>query len=170
MPQPHQPHPADPVHRIADDYVAELARHEPDAAQALGREDGPALPDLSPEWLQRRYALQGETVRRLDALPTDAGDPALRAALRERLERERLLFDTGFTPRLVAGLATPVHLVRYAVEGLTLTPDAAGQALLARLEAAAVAVRQYLAALRWARDEADRFTGSGVAPIRQLDT
>ncbi|ANG84081.1 DUF885 domain-containing protein [Microbacterium aurantiacum] len=170
MPQPHQPHPADPVHRIADDYVAELARHEPDAAQALGREDGPALPDLSPEWLQRRYALQGETVRRLNALPTDAGDPALRAALRERLERERLLFDTGFTPRLVAGLATPVHLVRYAVEGLTLTPDAAGQALLARLEAAAVAVRQYLAALRWARDEADRFTGSGVAPIRQLDT
>ncbi|WP_431778719.1 DUF885 domain-containing protein [Microbacterium aurantiacum] len=170
MPQPHQPHPADPVHRIADDYVAELARHEPDAAQALGREDGPALPDLSPEWLQRRYALQGETVRRLDALPADAGDPALRAALRERLERERLLFDTGFTPRLVAGLATPVHLVRYAVEGLTLTPDAAGEALLARLEAAPVAVRQYLAALRWARDEADRFTGSGVAPVRQLDT
>ncbi|MEV8271952.1 DUF885 domain-containing protein [Microbacterium sp. NPDC077184] len=170
MPQPPQPHPADPVHRIADGYVAELARHEPDAAQALGRQDGPALPDLSPEWLQRRHDLQGETVRRLDALPTDAGDKALRAALRERLERERLLFDTGFTPRLVAGLATPVHLVRYAIEGLTLTPDAAGEALLARLEAAPVAVRQYLAALRWAREEADRFTGSGVAPIRQLDT
>lgn len=170
MPQPPQPPHPDPVHRIADAYVVELARHEPDAAQALGRDDGPALPDLSPAWLRRRYDLQGEVLESLDALPADAGDPALRAALRERLERERLLFDTGFTPRLVAGLATPVHLVRYAVEGLTLTADAEGRAQLARLEAAPAAVREYLASLRWARENADRFTGSGVAPLRQLDT
>lgn len=161
---------ADPVRRIADAYVEELARHEPDAAQALGRTDGPLLPDLGPEWLQRRYALQGETLEALDDVPEGDGDTALRVALRERLERERLLFDTGFTTRLVAGLATPVHLVRYAFEGLTVTPDAAGAALAAKLEAAPAAVAQYIDTLRWSRDHADRFTGSGIAPVRQLDT
>src|SRR6478735_8466978 len=161
---------ADPVRRIADAYVEELARHEPDAAQALGRTDGPLLPDLGPEWLQRRYALQGETLEALDDVPEGDGDTALRVALRERLERERLLFDTGFTTRLVAGLATPVHLVRYAFEGLTVTPDAAGTALAAKLEAAPAAVALYIDTLRWSRDHADRFTGSGIAPVRQLDT
>jgi uncharacterized protein (DUF885 family) len=161
---------ADPVRRIADAYVEELARHEPDAAQALGRTDGPLLPDLGPEWLQRRYALQGETLEALDDVPEGDGDTALRVALRERLERERLLFDTGFTTRLVAGLATPVHLVRYAFEGLTVTPDAAGTALAAKLEAVPAAVAQYIDTLRWSRDHADRFTGSGIAPVRQLDT
>lgn len=157
----------DPVRAIADGYVRELAAHEPDAAAAIGLE-GPPLPDLGPQWLQRKYALQGETLVALDA--TDGGDAVLRAALRERLERERLLFDSGFTARLVAGLATPVHLVRSAVEGLTVTPDAAGEALLRRLEAAPTAVRQYAAALRWSRDNAGRFAGWAVAPVRQLDT
>ncbi len=162
--------PEDPVRAIADTYVAELAKHEPDAAQAAGLPGAPLVADLGPEWLERRYALQGETLAALDALPADAGDENLRAALRERLESERLLFDTGFTARLVAGLATPVHLVRGAFEGVTVTPDAAGDALVARVEASATAVDQYSASLRWARDHADRFTGSSVAPVRQLDT
>lgn len=161
-------HAPDPVHAVADAYVRELAAHEPDAAQAIGLDAAPPLPDLSPEWLQRKYDLQRET---LDALAAAGeGDETLRSALRERLERERLLFDTGFTPRLVAGLATPVHLVRYSIEGLTVTPDAAGEALLVRLEAAPAAVRQYIAALGWARDESARFSAGGVAPVRQLDT
>ena len=157
----------DPVRAVADAYVRELAEHEPDAAMAIGLE-GPPLPDLGPDWLQRRHELQGETLRLLAS--AGPGDEVLREALRERLDGERLLFDTGFTPRLVAGLATPVHLVRSSVEGLTVTPDAAGEALLRRLEAAPAAVRQYIDALRWARDNAARFTGTGVAPVRQLDT
>jgi uncharacterized protein (DUF885 family) len=160
----------DPVRLIADAYVAELAAHEPDAAQAAGLPSPGPLADIGPDWLQRKYALQGETLAALDALPPEAGDTNLRAALAERLERERLLFDTGFTPRLVAGLASPIHLIRYAVEGLTLTADAAGAELLARLEAVPHGVAQYIDALRWARENADRFTGTGVAPVRQLDT
>ncbi|MGZ8805358.1 MAG: DUF885 domain-containing protein [Microbacterium sp.] len=160
----------DPVRRVADDYVAELAGHEPDAAQAAGLPSPGPLPDIGPEWLQRRYDLQGEALAALNALPPDAGDATLRAALAERLERERLLFDTGFTPRLVAGLATPVHLIRYAIEGLTVTADAAGEELVERLEAVPHGVGQYIAALRWARDSVDRFTGTGIAPVRQLDT
>jgi uncharacterized protein (DUF885 family) len=158
---------ADPVRAVADAYVRELAEHEPDAAMAIGLA-GPPLPDLSPEWLVRKHELQGETLAALrEAGP---GDEVLRAALGERLERERLLFDTGFTPRLVAGLATPVHLVRYAFEGLTVTADAAGEALVRRLEAVPAAVRAYIRALRWSRDNAGLFTGSGIAPVRQLDT
>lgn len=157
----------DPVRVVADAYVRELAEHEPDAAMTLGL-DGPPLPDLSPGWLQRKYELQGETLAALRS--AGPGDEVLRAALGERLERERLLFDTGFTSRLAAGLATPVHLVRYVFEGLTVTPDAAGAALVRRLEAAPAAVRQYIAALRWSRENAGRFTGTGVAPVRQLDT
>jgi uncharacterized protein (DUF885 family) len=160
----------DPVHRIADEYVAELAVHEPDAAQAAGVPARRPLPDIGPEWLQRKYDLQGEMLSRLAALPDGAGDATLRAALGERLERERSLFDTGFTPRLVAGLASPVHLIRYAIEGLTLTEDAAGEELLERLEAVPHGVAQYIETLRWARDNADRFTGTGIAPVRQLDT
>ena len=157
----------DPVRLAADAYVRELAAHEPDAAMAIGTA-GPPLPDLSPEWLVRKYELQGETLAALRS--AGPGDETLRAALGERLERERTLFDTGFTPRLVAGLATPVHLVRSSFEGLTVTPDAAGRALLEGLEAAPAAVREYERALRWSRDHADRFTGTGVAPVRQLDT
>jgi uncharacterized protein (DUF885 family) len=158
---------SDPVRDIADAYVRELAPHEPDAALALGLDARP-LPDLSPEWLIAKYELQGAILAELDT--AGAGDEVLRTALRERLERERLLFDTGFTPRLVAGLATPVHLVRYALEGTVLTSDAAGMAVLAKLEAAPTAVREYISALRWSRDQGDRFTGDGVAPVRQLDT
>ena len=161
---------ADPVRLIADAYVAELAAHEPEAAQAAGlRSPGP-LADIGPDWLQRKYALQGETLAALGALPADAGDTTLRAALSERLERERLLFETGFTPRLVAGLASPVHLIRYAIEGLTVTPDAAGEDLVARLEAVPHGVAQYIGALRWARENSERFTGSAIASVRQLDT
>ncbi|MBD3940320.1 DUF885 domain-containing protein [Microbacterium sp. NEAU-LLC] len=158
---------SDPVRDIADAYVRELAAHEPDAALALGLV-ARALPDLSPEWLVAKYELQGAVLAELDA--AGAGDEVLRAALRERLESERLLFDTGFTPRLVAGLATPVHLVRYALEGTVLTSDAAGMAVLAKLQAAPNAVREYSRALRWARDHGGRFTGGGVVPVRQLDT
>jgi uncharacterized protein (DUF885 family) len=161
---------ADPVRRVADQYVTELALHEPDAAQAAGLPSPGPLADIGPEWLRRKYDLQGETLATLNDLPPGAGDQTLRAALAERLERERLLFDTGFTPRLVAGLATPVHLIRYAVEGLTVTPDAAGRELVERLEAVPHGVAQYIAALRWARDNDARFTGTGVAPMRQLDT
>ncbi len=160
---------ADAVRRIADRYVGELAAHEPDAAQAAALSSPGPLADIGPEWLQRRYALQGETLAALNGLAEGEGDQALHAALRERLERERVLFDTGFTTRLVAGLASPVHLVRYAVEGLRVTPDAAGGELVARIEAAPGAVRQYIDTLRWSRDNADRFTGTGIAPVRQLD-
>jgi uncharacterized protein (DUF885 family) len=159
---------ADPVHRIADGYLAELARHEPDAALALGvGVPVPPLPDFGPGWLQRRNALQGEVLAELAATP--GGDGVLRAALTERLRGERALFASGFTARLVAPLATPLHVVRAAFDAARVTADADGEAVLRRLEAAPPALRDYLATLRWAAREPHRFSGAAVAPVRQLD-
>ena len=126
---------------IADAYVggAGRPRARGGAGPRAGR-TGRCSPTSDRPWLLERYELQGRTAAALDALPRDAGDETLRAALRERLERERLLFDTGFTPRLIAGLASPVHLIRYSFEGSELTPDAAGARLLARLRAVPAAV------------------------------
>jgi uncharacterized protein (DUF885 family) len=159
------------VRDIADEYMRALAVREPSAALALGHPSpARALADLSPEWLEERYALQGAVLDRLAALPADAPDAVLRAALAERLAGDRALFDTGFTMRLVAGLATPVHLVLGSIEGLAIGDDAAGRAVLERLEAGPAAVREYMRSLARARDlgRAGRFTGTGVASARQI--
>lgn len=158
------------VWTIADEYVAALAEHEPAAAQAGGHPSIRPLPDLSPEWLEEKYALQGRMLERLAR--TDAADDAvLRAALMERLTSDRALFDTGFTMRLIAGLACPVHLVLYSIDGLTITADAAGESVIERLEAAPEAIDQYVRALGRARElgREGRFSGSGVAAVRQID-
>ncbi|MCI2956529.1 DUF885 domain-containing protein [Agromyces atrinae] len=161
----------DSVRRIADEYVAALAAHEPAAAQALETTSPRALADLSPEWLEERYALQGRILDRLAALPSDADDHVLRAALVERLSSDRAFFDTGFTTRLVAGLASPVHLILESIEGLEFGADDAGESVLARLEAAPEAIDEYIRTLRYSRDlgAAGRFTGTGVAAVRQIE-
>lgn len=160
-----------PVRDIADDYTRALAEREPAAALALGHErPSRALADLSPEWLQARYDLQGEVLDRLAALPADAPDGVLRAALVERLSGDRAMFDTGFTMRMAAGLASPVHLIIEGVEGLPIGADPAGIAVLERLEAGPAAVREYLRCLARARElgRRGRFSGTGVAAARQL--
>lgn len=161
----------DTVRRIADEYVRALAAHEPAAAQALGERPTRPLADLSPEWLEERYALQGETLRRLAGLPADADDAVLRSAMTERLTSDRGFYDTGFTPRMVAGLASPVHLILESIEGLPISDDEAGMAVLERLEAAPASVDDYIRALERARElgRRGRFTGTGVAAVRQID-
>jgi len=161
----------DTVRMIADDYVRALAAHEPAAAQAMGLAPTRALADLSPEWLEQRHRLQGEVLQRLRRLPADAPDAVLRAALSERLQSDRDLFETGFTPRLVACLASPVHLILESVEGLTLDDGPVGRGMLERLEAAPAAVDEYIRALDHARTEGDRgrYLGTGVAAVRQVD-
>jgi uncharacterized protein (DUF885 family) len=159
------------VREIADDYIAALAAREPAAALALRIERPPrALADLSPEWLEERYALQGEVLDRLAALPADAPDGVLRAALVERLTGDRAMFDTGFTMRMAAGLASPMHLILEGVEGLTISDDEGGIAVLERMEAAPAAVREYMRSLERARElgRSGRFTGTGVASVRQI--
>lgn len=159
------------VRDIADAYTRALAEREPSAALALGHErPARALADLSPEWLEERYALQGDVLAQLAALPADAPDGVLRAALVERLTGDRAMFDTGFTMRMAAGLASPMHLIVEGIEGLSIGDDAGGIATLERLEAAPDAVREYMRALDRARalGREGRFSGTGVASTRQI--
>lgn len=156
--------------RIADEYVATLADHEPAAAQALGVTAQDRLPDLSAEWAVERRAL---AVRTRDALATvepTTADAALHAALRERMDSDIALFDTGFTARLLAPLATPVHLVREAFDDVTVTDDAAGDEIITRLSGVPRALTELDDRLKWARAAGERgeFIGTGIAAERQV--
>jgi uncharacterized protein (DUF885 family) len=158
---------------IADDFLRALAPHEPVAAQVLGDPAGSGLADLSPEWSAARYALEGETLARLravDATGLDKSERALLFAMTERLESDQRLFDTGFTPRLVAPLASPAHFVREAFDGVVINTDS-GAEIVARLEAVPETMRQLQRRLLWAaeRGAAGDFSGGGVVPVRQLE-
>ncbi|MEV8253381.1 DUF885 domain-containing protein [Rhodoglobus sp. NPDC076762] len=164
---------ASAVRAIADDYVEARAGHEPSSAQALGRPASERLPDFSAEWAAGRRALDETTAAKLAALDTGTLGPhdrSLHAALSERLGSDIALFDTGFTPRLLAPLATPVHEVREAFDDTVITPDDAGDAVLERLERVPGTLADLRGRYEWARaeGEAGRFSGGGVATRTQI--
>ncbi|WP_223692932.1 DUF885 domain-containing protein [Leifsonia poae] len=161
------------VRELADRYLAVLAQHEPAAAQALGRAASDRLGDFSADWAVEKRALQETTLAAVDA--TDPGslegvDRNLHAAFRERLASDIALFDTGFTPRLLAPLATPVHEIREAFDDLVVTADSRGDEAIARLARVPEALEQLRGRLEWARAEGGRggFSGTGVAARRQV--
>ncbi|MFD6054086.1 DUF885 domain-containing protein [Agromyces sp. NPDC060279] len=161
------------VRSVADAHLAALAEHEPAAAQALGRGAAARLADYGPEWAEERRALLGRTAAALAALPAEerAADAALDAALAERAASEAELFDTGFTARLLAPLASPVQEIRERFDDVTVTDDEAGDAVIERLASVEPALGEFRRRLEWARDagRAGRFSGSGVAAARQLE-
>jgi uncharacterized protein (DUF885 family) len=158
----------DSVVDAVDDYVAVLAQHEPTAAQAIGVEAS-LLPDLSPEWAEERRRLDEHTRDLVAArAPASPAENGLSSAVIERLSSDMSLFDVGFTPRLLAPLATPIHLLRETFDGVTLGDDASGARSLAQLGELPDAVAQLQRRLAWARDSGTRFTGGGVVARRQV--
>ncbi|MBN9630773.1 MAG: DUF885 domain-containing protein [Actinobacteria bacterium] len=161
------------IRDLADRYLAVLAEHEPAAAQALGRSAGARLGDYSAGWAQEKRVLQEEvlaSVRALDPAGLDRADRTLHAAFEERLASEIALFDTGFTARLLAPLATPVHELREAFDDLVVTADARGDEAIARLARVPEALTRLRERLEWSRAEGERgrFSGTGVAARRQV--
>ena len=161
------------VRAIADEYVQARAAHEPASAQALGRTASNRLPDFSADWAAGRRALDEATAAKLAALDVRtiaSGDRALHAALRERLGNDIALFDTGFTPRLLAPLATPVHEVREAFDDTVITPDDAGDAILERLASVPSTLADLRERYEWSRADGaiGRFSGGGVATRTQI--
>ncbi|MDN4614589.1 DUF885 domain-containing protein [Leifsonia sp. F6_8S_P_1B] len=156
---------------VADRHVSALAEHEPTAAQALGLASTRPLPDLSPEWAQERRALTRRTAAALrGAEPDGEADRSLHAAMTERMRSEAELFDTGFTARLLAPLASPVHEVRESFDDVVVTDDDAGDRVIERLQAVDGALADLRRRLGWARAAGrdSRFTGTGVAAARQV--
>jgi uncharacterized protein (DUF885 family) len=98
----------------ADAYLDRRAAVDPDAADALGRDVGSLVPDLSPAGFAARHQTD---VAGLAALGSDPPD-ALGAAMVERLSADIALYDCGFTTSLLAPLATPVHRLRQIFDDL----------------------------------------------------
>ncbi|MBC7292115.1 MAG: DUF885 family protein, partial [Actinotalea sp.] len=110
---------------------------------------------LSPEAFGRRADLDRRTVAALEAVaPEDVGaDGVLRTAALERLRSDLALDEVGFTRRLLAPLATPVHLVRQVFDGLPRAGDEDWQRVAAHLTEVPRAYEEYLATLTAAADD-----------------
>lgn len=159
---------------IADWFLEQLAPHEPTAAQALGRDADDRLSDFSPEWCSERYRIEGEALERLRRLPEaelTVADLALSRAMQERLESDRRLFEVGFTPRLIAPLASPAQFIRESFDGAQIDDSVSGRAALTRLESVPAAVAQLQRRLEWSRERGRKgdFSGGGVVAKRQID-
>lgn len=141
------------VTEVADTYLAELATLDPDAAQALGRDDVVLIPDLSPDGFTARAELSRRTHAALAAAqPADADERILASALADRLSSAIDLDEVGFTTRLLAPLATPVHLVRQVFDDLPRETVADWDRIAVHLAQVPVALDQYRQTLSWAAD------------------
>lgn len=98
---------------VADLYVRARSRVDPEFADACDEEAVSRIPDLSPEAYRVRRSADEAALRAL----AGRQDP-LAVAMRERLGAEVALDDVGFTRRLLAPLATPVHRVRQVFDDL----------------------------------------------------
>ncbi|WP_114905825.1 DUF885 domain-containing protein [Ornithinimicrobium murale] len=150
------------VTAVADDYVASLAALDPSAAEALGQQADLVVPDLSPETFAEQLAIARRTLAALgEATETDPDEQVLRVALTERLTNDIALAESGFTTRLLAPLATPIHRVKQIFDNLpSRDADETGR-LLRNLEQVPTALEQYRQTLTAAADQ------GFVAPSRQ---
>ncbi|QCB95146.1 DUF885 domain-containing protein [Cellulomonas shaoxiangyii] len=152
-----------PVRAVLDGYVAELATLDPDAAEALGRTDVLRVADLSPDAFAARADLDRRTLAALTAAPADGPDATLRLAALERLGSDVALDEVGFTRRLLAPLATPVHLVRQVFDGLPRSSEDDWRRVAAHLAEVPRALAQYRATLEQAADRGH------VVAVRQVE-
>ncbi|MFG2062333.1 DUF885 domain-containing protein [Micromonospora sp. NPDC048871] len=137
------------VGAVADDYLAALAHLDPQAAEAAGGTPESQLADLSPEAFEARAALARRTAAALTtATAQDPAQRALAGALAERLDSEIALHEAGFTTRLLAPLATPVHLARQVFDNLPRNTAADWADLAAHLHRLPTTLDQYAATLR----------------------
>lgn len=102
-----------PATEVADIYLQARSGVDPEAAAAIGQGVESRLPTFSPEAYDRRHSADKAALYALQ------GSPGLLAAvMRERLESEVALDRVGFTRRLLAPLATPVHQIRQIFDDL----------------------------------------------------
>ncbi|MDI1463278.1 DUF885 domain-containing protein [Catellatospora sp. KI3] len=142
------------VTEVADAYLAALAAIDPDAADVVGRPLPLRFGDLSPAGFAARTDLDRRTLAQArTATAATTAERALKAALVDRLESDLALYDAGFTTRLLAPLATPVHLTRQVFDQLPRDTEADWTVVAEHLEALGDALDAYASTLR---DAADR--------------
>ncbi|SCF09805.1 DUF885 domain-containing protein [Micromonospora chokoriensis] len=134
---------------VADGYLDALAELDPQAAEAAGRTPVSQVPDLSPDGFDARAELARRTATAAaSASAHGPGEPALADALRDRLASEVDLYDAGFTTRLLAPLATPVHLLRQIFDNLPRDTADDWAVVAAHLRQVPEALARYASTLR----------------------
>ncbi|HLU30136.1 MAG TPA: DUF885 domain-containing protein [Acidimicrobiia bacterium] len=140
------------VAALADDYLARLAPLDPAAAALVGG-SGEPWPDLSPDGVVGRYELDGTTASALRrAVPGDEFEERLRKVMLERLDASVALHEVGFTPRLLAPLATPLHQIQSRLESAPRHSERDRAELGRLLRAVPTTLEDHRATLAWARD------------------
>ncbi|NGM13264.1 DUF885 domain-containing protein [Verrucosispora sp. CWR15] len=134
---------------VADGYLRALATLDPEAAEAAGRTPQWRLADLSPDGFDARAELARATATAVAAATvTVPAERALAGALADRLASEVALHEAGFTTRLLAPLATPVHLARQVFDNLPRTTVDDWAVVAEHLHRLPTTLDQYAATLR----------------------
>ncbi|MEU4781343.1 DUF885 domain-containing protein [Micromonospora sp. NPDC023633] len=137
------------ITEVADRYLDALAELDPQAAEAAGRTPDSHFADLSPDGFAARAELARDTATAAAGASADGtAQRALAGALRDRLASEVDLYDAGFTTRLLAPLATPVHLVRQVFDNLPRDTARDWAVVAAHLRRVPAALGQYAETLR----------------------
>ncbi|WP_166350648.1 DUF885 domain-containing protein [Phytoactinopolyspora limicola] len=152
------------IRGIADAYLAGLAPLDPVAAEAGGHEATVRVPPLGPDAFAERDRLVKASLAQVrrweqETAETQASvtrpDRILGLALAERLTSDAALDEVGFTRRLLAPLATPVHLLRQVFDNLPRVSAQDCRVVLDNLRAVPRALREYTATLEAAADRGD---------------
>jgi uncharacterized protein (DUF885 family) len=152
-----------PVSEIATQLLRDLAPVDPTAAGALGLEPANVMPALAPADFAARREAYLRARRSLDALGTPApAERVLGAALRERVDAQIGLDDTGFTTAQLAPLATPIHQVREVFDDLPHETPADWERVAEHLSRVPSTIDAYAETLRAAAD------AGHVAAARQV--
>ncbi|MCL7459791.1 DUF885 domain-containing protein [Micromonospora echinofusca] len=134
---------------VADGYLDALAELDPEAAEAAGRTPESHFADLSPDGFAARAELARRTATAAAGASADGtAQRALAGALTDRLASEVDLYDAGFTTRLLAPLATPVHLLRQVFDNLPRDSERDWAVVAAHLRRVPTALGQYAETLR----------------------
>jgi len=153
------------INELSNAYVADHTRLSPMLATYLGVPGGESrLDELSPAGLDEVHDLQLSTLRALaDAEPTNADELIAREVLRERLEVDLDVYDSGWLHANLNVIDSSVQHVRMVFD-LMPTESAEDVAVLAeRMSAVPAALAGYRESLRGAA------SGGKVSAIRQID-
>jgi uncharacterized protein (DUF885 family) len=136
--------------RVADRYVAGLCELDPLVATSLGDPTGAdRLPDPGPAGLAARAELARRALAELAGAPeTDPGERRCARLLRERLNADLDLHETGEDLRELSNLFSPVHAIRQVFMLMPASTEEDWSVLARRMAAVPAAYRGFVATLR----------------------
>jgi hypothetical protein len=153
------------ISEISNAYVADYARLSPMLATSLGLPGAEnRLDDLSPAGIDEVNDLVLSTLRALDGAEATTADEVIAGdVLRERLEVERDVYDSGWLHANLNVIDSPLQAVRMVFDLMPTESDHDVAVLAERMTAVPAALSGYRESLRFAAD------AGKVSAVRQID-